>query len=109
MQTYKIVVSKLAKTDLQNIVAYISNIESVTQAKYVERGILSEMKRLEHFPTAYPKDEYASTENKEIRFIVKWRYKILFFIDTNVVQIVGIFHTAQNPNKLINLLNQKRD
>jgi len=100
MQTYKIVVSKLAKTDLANIVSYISDIESVAQAKYVERGILSEMKRLELFPTAYPKEKYASIDNVEIRFIVKWHYKILFFVESNTVQIVGIFHTAQNPNKL---------
>ena len=101
MQTYKIIVSTLAQTDLQDIVVYISDIESITQAKYVERGILSEMKQLEYFPTAYPKDEYASMDNKDIRFIMKWHYKILFFIDANTVQIVGIFHTAQNPNKLI--------
>jgi len=101
MQTYKVILSDSAKTDLQKIVAYVVISESVTRAKYVEQGILSEMKRLEHFPTAYPKDEYASTDKKEIRFIVKWRYKILFFIDANKVQIVRIFHTAQNPNKLI--------
>jgi plasmid stabilization system protein ParE len=101
MQTYKVVVSKLAKIDLRNIVTYISNVESDTRAKYVEQGILSEMKQLEYFPTAYPKDEYASTDKREIRFAMKWRYKILFFIDANTVQIVGIFHTAQNPNKLI--------
>jgi len=100
MQTYKVVVSELAKTDLQAIVSYISNSESVVRAKQVERGILSEMKRLACFPTAYPKDEYASVDNWEIRFIIKWHYKILFFIDADTVQIVGIFHTAQNPNKL---------
>jgi len=104
MQIYKIIVSKLAEIDLQNIVNYISDIESITRAKYVESGILSEIKRLEYFPTAYPKDEYASTDNREIRFIVKWRYKILFFIDADTVQIAGIFHTAQNPNKLNHLL-----
>jgi plasmid stabilization system protein ParE len=101
MQTYKIVVSELAKTDLLNIVAYISDAESLVQAKYVERCLLSEIKRLKCFPNAYPKDEYASMDNKEVRFVVKWHYKILFFIDTNTVHIVGIFHTAQDPNKLI--------
>ena len=101
MQTYKVEISDLAKADLQNIVSYISEIESITTAKYVERGILSEMKRLEHFPTAFPKDEYASTDERTIRFLVKWSYKILFFIDMNKVEIVGIFHTAQNPDKLI--------
>jgi plasmid stabilization system protein ParE len=101
MQTYKIVLSQLAKTDLQNIVIYISDVESIMQAKYVERGILSEMKCLEHFPSAYPKDAFASMDNRDIRFIMKWHYKILFFIEDNIVQVVGIFHTAQSPHKLI--------
>ena len=100
MQTYKIILSNLAKTDLQNIVSYIAEVESIITAKYVERGILSEMKHLGHFPTAFPKDEYASTDEKTIRFLVKWHYKILFFIDANTVQVIGIFHVAQNPNKL---------
>ena len=57
------------------------------------------MKRLERFPTAYPKDEYTSTDNIIIRFLVKWNYKILFSIDADFVMIAGIFHTAQNPEK----------
>ena len=100
MQTYKVIISDLAKSDLQNIVSYISEAESITAARYVERGILSEIKRLKHFPTAFPKDEYASTDEITIRFLIKWSYKILFFIDKNKIQIVGIFHTAQNPDKL---------
>jgi plasmid stabilization system protein ParE len=100
MQTYKIIVSALAKSDLRNIVTYISTVESIERAKYAERAILSEMKRLTHFPSAYPKDEYASTESQTIRFILKWNYKILFFIDAKTVQIIGIFHTAQSPEKL---------
>ena len=103
MQTYKVFLSDLAKADLQNIVSYISGIESITRAKYVERGILSEMKKLEHFPTAYPIDRYASTDEKTIRFILKWSYKILFFVDIKEIQIVGIFHTAQDPEKLTHL------
>jgi plasmid stabilization system protein ParE len=101
MQTYKVVISALAKFDLHNIVTYIAAVESIERAKYVERGILSAMKRLIRFPSAYPKDEYASTESQTIRFILKWNYKILFFIDAKTVQIVGIFHSAQNPERLI--------
>jgi plasmid stabilization system protein ParE len=101
MQTYKVVLADLAKADLRNIVTYVTTIESKERAKYVERGLLSEMKRLEHFPTAYPKDEFASTNVQEIRFIMKWRYKILYFVRENTVQVVGIFHTAQTPNQLI--------
>jgi plasmid stabilization system protein ParE len=101
MQTYKVEISEFAETDIQNIVTYISDNESVTRAKYVEHGILSEIKkRLEYFPTAYPIDEFANNNYREIRFFKKWHYKVLFFIEANTVQVVGIFHTAQNPDKL---------
>lgn len=102
MQIYKVILSDLAQSDLQNIVSYIAENESITMAKYVERGILSKMKQLKIFPAAYPKDEYASSDEIAVRFVIKWRYKILFFIDDNAatVQITGIFHTAQNPDKL---------
>jgi plasmid stabilization system protein ParE len=109
MQTCKVILSDLAKTDLQSIVAYLSIAESLTRAKHVERGILSAMKSLERLPTAYPRDEYASTDKRVIRFVMKWHYKILFFVDTStsMVQIAGIFHTAQNPDKLKELLQIK--
>jgi plasmid stabilization system protein ParE len=77
MQTYKIVVSNLAKLDLQHIVSYITKSENVTTAKYVERSILSEIKRLKHFPAAYPKNGFASTDDVTVRFLIKWNYKIL--------------------------------
>jgi Plasmid stabilization system protein len=102
MQTYKIILSDFAKYDLHNIVSYLSSAESATTAKYVERGILSEMKRLVHFPKAYPKDEYATTDTQIVHFIIKWNYKILYYIEANYVYIIGIFHTAQNPKKLTN-------
>jgi plasmid stabilization system protein ParE len=102
MQTYKVVLADLAKADLRNIVIYLTIVESGERAKHVERGILSEMKKLERFPTAHPQDEYASTDTQEIRFIIKWRYKILYFIEANMVQVIGIFHTAQSPDKLPN-------
>lgn len=61
MTIYKIAISDLAKIDLQNIVAYLTETESVTTAKHVERGILAEIKCLRKFPEAFAKDEYADT------------------------------------------------
>jgi toxin ParE1/3/4 len=103
MQTYKVFVSNLAKSDLKNITAYLSMVESTKRAQLVEQGILSELKRLSHFPEAFPKDEYASTNRHIVRFIIKWHYKILYFIDSETVEVIGIFHTAQNPKKLTHL------
>jgi plasmid stabilization system protein ParE len=103
MQTYKVFLSDFAKFDLQGIVSYITKAESSTRAKHVERGILSEIKRLKHFPIAYSKDENTSIGRKTIRFSVKWHYKILFSVEADTVQVVSIFHTAQNPDKLRDL------
>ncbi|GHT02560.1 hypothetical protein AGMMS49525_06220 [Bacteroidia bacterium] len=100
MQTYKVFLSDLARADLRDIVAYVSIADSIERAKYVERGLLSAMKLLSTFPTIYPQDEYASIPTREIRFVVKWRCKILFFIEADTVQVVGIFHTSQNTDKL---------
>ena len=105
MQTYRVSLSDLAKKDLQNIVSYITAADSIARAKNVENGILSAMKRLERFPTAYPIDKYAIKADTEIRFLIKWQYKILFFIDINTVHVVRIFHTAQNPEKLSNIIS----
>ena len=85
--------------DLQSIVTYISEVESITRAKYIEQGILSEMKHLKYFPTAYPKDEYANMDNWEIRFVIKWHYKILFFIDANCCTYRRYFSYSTKPSK----------
>ena len=102
MQHYKVVFSDIARQDLADIVVYLRTNECENLAKYVEKNILSEAKRLKTFPEAYPKDFYASTEQYTVRFILKWRYKILFTVnnDNFEVYIIGIFHTSQNPQKL---------
>ena len=104
MQTYKVFFADLAKDDLQDIVSYISQRDGHSRAKHVERGILSKAKELSRFPEGYPKDKYASTVTQIVRFVMKWKYKILFVIENDVVQVVGIFHTAQNPEKLTHII-----
>ena len=103
MQIYKVIFSELAKADLQGIVSYIIQNDDYSSAKYVERGILSQAKALSRFPEGYPKDQYASTETQIVRFAMKWKYKILFVIEDDMVQVVKIFHTAQNPERLKSL------
>lgn len=100
MQNYDVIFSDLAITDLSDIVAYITEQESETRALYVERELLKAVKSLEIFPNGYAKDEYASTPQRTVRFIVRWSYKIVYTVDKNTVKIISIFHTAQDPWKL---------
>ena len=100
MMHYDVVFSDLAITDLSDIVQFITEKESYSRAKYVERELLKTAKCLETFPNGYAKDEYASTPELVVRFIVKWNYKLVFTVHENTVYIAGIFHTSQNPDKL---------
>ena len=100
MRIYKVIVSDLAKLDLQDIVSYISQRDGLVRARHVVQGLLAKAKVLSRFPEGYPKDPYASSETQIVRFALKWKYKILFVIENDMVQVVGIFHTAQNPEKL---------
>ena len=104
MKRYKVVFSDLAKADLQEIVNYIAVADDLSNAKHVERSILSQAKKLRIFPEGYPKDPYVSTPERIIRFAIKWRYKILFVVDDSVfeVQIIGIFHMAQDTQSMAN-------
>lgn len=100
---YNVVLSDLALTDLSDIVQFITEKDSYSRAKHVERELLKTAKCLETFPNGYAKDEYASTQEFIVRFIVKWNYKLVFTVNENTVYIAGIFHTSQNPDKLKNL------
>lgn len=97
MQNYKVVFSDLAITDLNDIVQYITDNESYTRAKYVERELLRTAKCLTTFPNGYAKDEYASTPDLTVRFITKWSYKIDYTVQDDIVIIAAIFHCSRNP------------
>ena len=90
-----------AKSDLKPIFEYISRVESRRRALYVIAGIRGKAKETAIFPTKHAKELYINRDN--VRFAVKWSYKIVFEIKGNTVRILSIFHTAQNPDKLTHL------
>ena len=90
-----------AKSDLKSIFEYISCIENRQRAFYVITGIRKKAKDTSKFPTKHPKESYVNRDN--IRFAVKWSYKIIFEIKGNTVRILSVFHTAQSPEKLLDL------
>lgn len=60
MPNYKVVFSDLAIADLNDIVQYITEKESYTRAKYVERELLRTAKSLTTFPsTCQPRSDPA--------------------------------------------------
>jgi plasmid stabilization system protein ParE len=90
--------SEQSKKDLKEIFEYIRNAESRERAKYVVSRIKSVAANITPFPAKYAKEPVIANGN--IRYAVKWHYKILFTIDEKHINIVRIFHSAQNPDKL---------
>ena len=55
------------------------------------------------FPFLGQKEELLSSRKENFRYLVEGNYKIIYWIDDEVIRIVSIFDTRQNPEKLTNL------
>ena len=91
--------SEQSKLDLKEIFEFVKNAESNVRAKYVINNIRQEAKNITVFPSKHAIEIMIANGN--VRYAIKWNYKILFTFDEKYVNIVRVFHTAQNPNKLI--------
>ena len=96
---YGIEWTQSANHDLKQAFDYISEAESPTRANYVVSGLIKAVETAVIFPTKHRVEPLLN--RRDVRFAVKWHYKILFQVKTNTILILRIFHTAQNPNKLI--------
>lgn len=94
----RIVWANQAKADLLAIMEYIKIQESVSRARYVRDGIINTVNRIATFPNKHRIEPVFN--RRDVRFSVKWRYKIVFQIVGETIRIISIFHTAKHPGKL---------
>ena len=91
-----------AKRDLKLIFDYIANAESRDRALYVINSIAAKAKDIQNIPTKHAHEPYINKEN--VRFAVKWSFKIVFDIEEDTVRILSIFHSAQSPKKINDII-----
>ena len=65
---------------------------------YVINGIMAKAKELQIIPTKHAHELYINRDN--VRFAVKWSFKIVFEIKEDNIRILSIFHTAQSPERV---------
>ena len=99
MVAYTLRWSEQSKADLRGIFEYIKNVESRECAYYVVANIKKTANEIACFPSKHAQEP--AIFNETIRYAIKWNYKILFTTNEKQVNIVRIFHTAQNPEKII--------
>ena len=98
MVKYTIRWSEQSKLDLKGIFEYIKNVENRQRASYVITNIKKAADEIVYFPSKHAEEPV--TLNKTVRYVIKWNYKILFTTNENYVNIIRIFHTARNPEKI---------
>jgi len=93
----KIIWSKKAKIDLNENIKYITK-KSPKNGLMVLNTLTELTNSLHTFPNAYPIEPIYN--DKKIRFIAKWNFKIIYYIDKKNIYVMRIFNTHQHPNKI---------
>lgn len=91
--------SPKAKQRLDSIYDHIAE-DSVNAARYVRKSLIQLGGNLGHFPEKYSKEEYLANESKNYRSVSKWRYKIIYEVTDEYVNIINVFNTSQHPSKI---------
>ncbi len=86
-----------AEQDLSANIAFIAQ-DSPENAIRVLDEIITIIDSLVLFPYKYPKEPIYNVEN--IRFVTKWSYKIIYRVETDIIYVLRIFNTHQNPAKI---------
>ena len=96
----KIIWSKTALLQLEDIYKIYADLESKTYSKILSQNILNRTKILFEFPEIGAKQEFTEKTKIEYRYLIEGNYKIIYYLTENDVNILIIFDTRQEPNKL---------
>jgi toxin ParE1/3/4 len=95
-----VVWSDSAIEELRSIYDYLYFQASKRVADKISNAIVDKTILLEQTPHAGQKEDLLMHLNKEMRYLVEGNYKIVYWIDENIVSIATVFDCRQNPKKL---------
>lgn len=97
MKKYKVQLTSRARTSITRIISYLEEEQSVEVAQHVRRGIMDKIKSLENLPKSHEVFEEISSEQQIYHRTLQWRYKIVFSVDDDVLQVVvvQVYHGAR--------------
>ena len=91
--------SPKAEQRLNGIYEHIAP-DSVIAAKFVKKSLIQLGATLGHFPEKYSKEEYLDKVPGNFRSVSKWRYKLIYEVTKEYVNIINVFNTDQHPSKI---------
>jgi toxin ParE1/3/4 len=102
MVSMKVIWQPLAIQDLRDIYDYYVDKASLKFAKELKKKILDTSKYLSKNPEMGQIEENQRLSKKVYRyFLVEENYKVLYIISETEINILGVFDTRQNPNKML--------
>ena len=90
MNKYKIQLTPRTRASITRIVDQLEEEVSKTTAQHVQKGIMDTIRKLETFPEAHKVFEEISTEQVIYRQVYKWKYKIVFTVDNDKLEVVVV-------------------
>jgi plasmid stabilization system protein ParE len=101
-EEYKIVITQEARQGLKNIVEYLEEEASYTTAENVRNGILEAIESLARMPQRHGLVKEISDEKTVYRRILKWRYRIIYVINEEKIEVrvIDISSGKKGPGHL---------
>jgi len=98
----KVVWTRQAKDDLLDVFEALENALGQDRADAMTSRIVTKSFRLEQFPAMGAVEWEHSDRFKTIRYLVEGHYKLYYEIRLDAVEILSVFDTRQNPDRLRN-------
>lgn len=100
-QNYDICWDIKAGKQLKKIYQYIKKHYSEKSAKALRKSIIDKIEELKFQPERYPPEPLLSDKKENLRYLVVENYKVIYEFKNQEVQILFIYSTRQNPEKLV--------
>jgi len=98
----KLLFAPEALEDMETIFQYYV-AQNETYAVELYNQIIEEAEQLQYFPQMAQKEELLMEYKEEYRsLVVQTKYKLVYFVENETVNIVAVFDCRQNPEKLKN-------
>lgn len=92
--------SDSAIEELRSVYDYLYYHAGKRVADKISNAIVDRTLLLEQTPRVGQKEEMLAHLNKEIRYLIEGNYKIVYWIDQDIISIATVFDCRQNPQKL---------
>lgn len=96
----KILWTKKAENHLIEIHSYYKQNVSVKVAKSIKQNIFNKIEILQTHPKSGQSEELLKDRNFEYRYLIENNYKIIYWIEKDIVKIAAVFDCRRNPEKL---------